>query len=351
MAGNVFEPSQLTLVRELEGTAKNQIARDLGVSAATITGWENGTKVPTTANVARLAMRFGVDPGFFSYTSANHHTEANPSFFRSLRSTTAKERSKSNAFVGVVERIVSSFEQLVSFPSFSETLGFENDIPEQVARQFRKSLGLKHEPIPDLMQLIEDAGIFAVYGPKSSRSVDAFSRSNISNPVIVMNPAKNDYYRQRFDIAHEVGHLLMHIGVEPGSKEIETQANRFASEFLMPATALAPVLPVKMDQRGWMKLKILKEQWGVSMQALLFRAHALGNLSEQSYRNAMVAISKRGWRRGEPGDRKILEMPSLLPSAVSLLNQDGYSNEQLAAHAGVPLSSFNVAVSHVPNLS
>ncbi|WP_168167330.1 XRE family transcriptional regulator [Corynebacterium sp. HMSC075D04] len=347
----MFEPSQLTLVRELEGVAKNQLADDLGVSAATITGWEKGMKSPTPANVTRLAFRFGVTREFFTYMPAGEFARPDETFFRSLRSTTAKERSKSNAFVGVVERIISSFEPLVHFPSYRWSETSDAESPELAARKIRKELGLGLEPIRDLMEIVEDAGVFAVYGPKSSSSVDAFSRFHISNPVLVMNPAKNDYYRQRFDVAHELGHIVMHRGDQAGSREIESEANRFASEFLMPSEALTDVLPTKMDRSGWAYLKALKEEWGVSMQALLYRSRSLQSISEQAYRNAMVTVSKRGWRRSEPGNRKILEMPSLLPSAVSLLNQDGYSNAQLAENAGVPLHAFEIAVRHTPTLS
>lgn len=349
MSSIFFHPSQLTLLRELEGVPKSHLARDIGVTPATITGWENGTKTPTTGNISRLCMRFGVGPEFFSYRpSSGALCSGGDAFFRSLRSTTAKERAKSSAFADVVERIVISFEPLVNFPAYfdPEYLGFES--PEMAAQDTRLKMGLGNGPVEDLMEIAEASGIFVVYGPRSSRSVDAFSRLTAPNPLIVLNPAKNDYYRQRFDIAHEIGHLVMHGGRQPGSREIENEANRFASEFLAPSESISRSLPSKMDKRGWEKLRTLKEIWGVSLQALLYRSHSLEILSDQAYRNAMAKISKLGWRTKEPGNRVILEIPTLLPSAVSLLIEDGYSEAHLARNAGVPFSAFQQAVSHTP---
>src|SRR6202008_1087355 len=109
---------------------------------------------------------------------------------------------------------------------------------------------------------------------------------------------KLDYFRQRFDLAHELGPLVMHGDAEPGSRIVEEQANRFAAELLMPAAELRDLLPRQAD---WLTRGRLKEQWNVSLQALLFRARRLGVMSEVTYRNAMATVSAKGWRRREPG--------------------------------------------------
>ena len=72
-----------------------------------------------------------------------------------------------------------------------------------------------------------------------------------------------------------------------------------------------------------MKLKELKEYWGVSMQALLYRAKSLGRLSDTSYRNAMITVSKNKWRVKEPGAISTLEQPSLFPRALEMVTENG----------------------------
>src|SRR3546814_15933185 len=75
--------------------------------------------------------------------------------------------------------------------------------------------------------------------------------SDLLRPVVVLNPSKQDYYRQRFDVAHELGHLVMHADAEPGSRAVEEQANRFAAELLMPADEIFDLLPSKMNGNVW----------------------------------------------------------------------------------------------------
>ncbi|GMA91491.1 ImmA/IrrE family metallo-endopeptidase [Homoserinibacter gongjuensis] len=165
------------------------------------------------------------------------------------------------------------------------------------------------------MRLAERHGVVVVYSEPGVASIDAYSLTSSTRPVIVLNPVKDDYYRQRFDVAHELGHLIMHHDSEPGSKVLEDQAHRFASEFLMPAAEIRPLLPATTAGKGWRELAALKEHWGVSLAALLYRARTLGVMSDVTYRNAIIRMSQNGWRRAEPGKVSVLEMPSMLARA------------------------------------
>jgi Zn-dependent peptidase ImmA (M78 family) len=167
-------------------------------------------------------------------------------------------------------------------------------------------------------------------------------------PVVVLNPIKRDYYRQRFDVAHELGHLIMHSDADPGGRFVEEQAHRFASELLMPAAEIRDALPATMGGNVWVSLARLKEHWGVSMQALLYRARRLGRLGDVSYRNAMTTISARGWRRDEPGLITTIEQPSLLPRALELLRQESINDAALIVQCRVPPDLFRTVTSRTP---
>jgi hypothetical protein len=103
-----------------------------------------------------------------------------------------------------------------------------------------------------------------------------------------------------------------------------------------------------MGGRAWVALAKLKEQWGVSMQALLDRSRRLGRLSDVSYRNAMATLSARGWRRDEPGLVTSIEQPSLMPSALQLLQQEGITDRSLLAQCRVPAGLFRIVTSRTP---
>jgi hypothetical protein len=117
----------------------------------------------------------------------------------------------------------------------------------------------------------------------------------------------------------------------------------------MPAGEIRDLLPVSMGGSAWRTLARLKEQWGVSMQALLYRARWLGRLSDVSYRNAMANISARGWRRNEPGLISAIEQPSLLPRAVELLAQEGIDEALLIEQCRVPTDLFRTVTARTPD--
>jgi Zn-dependent peptidase ImmA (M78 family) len=224
----------------------------------------------------------------------------------------------------------------------------DGDGPERAAQLVREQWRIGAGPVGHLVRLLENHGVLVVFSPEQAASVDAYSFDSRLRPVVILNPIKRDYYRQRFDVAHELGHLVMHSDAEPGGRIVEDQAHRFAAELLMPADQVRDLLPATMGGNVWQALARLKEQWGVSIQALLYRARWLGRLSDVSYRNAMTTISARGWRRNEPGLVSAIEQPSLLPRAVELLEQEGIDKSHLIEQCRVPTDLFRIVTSRIP---
>lgn len=218
-------------------------------------------------------------------------------------------------------------------------------MPEEAARLLRKHWDLKVGPTGHLVRLAENNGVVVVFSPAQTAAVDAYSFDDGYRPTIVLNPVKEDYYRQRFDVAHEIGHLVMHVDAEPGSKVVENQAQRFAAELLLPEHELRDLLPSKAD---WRILATLKETYGVSLQALLYRSRSLGVMNDVTYRNAVAYLSSKGWRRREPGEMPAVEQPSLYPRAVEILSSVGMSELALAQEARVTPGLFRTVTARVP---
>lgn len=351
----LFDGSRLTLARNLAGLKKIDLANRIDKSATAVAAWESGAKRPTPAAVAQLALGLSVDPGFFAVRSDDLAGVCATPHFRSLRSTTQIARDQAFAYGQLALDVATSLERHVEFPdlalpTFPVAMNdSEGDAPEEAARLVREEWGLDPGPAGHLVRLLENHGILVVFSPPQTASVDAYSFDSRLRPVVVLNPIKNDYYRQRFDVAHELGHLVMHGDAEPGSRVVEDQANRFASEFLMPSREIRDLLPATMGRNVWTSLARLKEQWGVSMQALLFRARRLDRLGDVSYRNAMTTISARGWRRDEPGLIKIIEQPSLLAKAVELLGDHGSDIDVLIGQCRVPSDLFRTVTARMPS--
>jgi Zn-dependent peptidase ImmA (M78 family)/transcriptional regulator with XRE-family HTH domain len=350
----IFDGARLTLARQLAGKRKSELAALVDKSATAVAAWESGAKRPTAATVAQLALSLSVDPGFFAVRPDDVAAVSATPHFRSLRATTQLARDQAYAYGQVAVDIATSLERHVELPDVdvpSFTVSDEDlagDGPELAAQLIRKDWNLEPGPLDHLVRLLEHHGVLVVFSPLQSASVDAYSFDSRLRPVVVLNPAKRDYYRQRFDVAHELGHLVMHADAEPGGRVVENQAHRFAAELLMPAQQIRDLLPTKMGGGVWRTLARLKEQWGVSIQALLYRARWLGQLSDVSYRNAMATVSARGWRRGEPGLINMIEQPSLLPRSVELLGQESIGESQLVAQCRVPVDLFRTVTARAP---
>lgn len=353
-AATLFDGARLTLARQLAGKRKSDLAELVGKSPTAVAAWESGSKRPTASTVAELSLGLGVDPAFFAVTYEDVSKLTSPPHFRSLRSTSQLARDQAQAYGQLAVDIAIGLERHVEMPQVdlprlaADVESNSSEAPEEAARAVRESWSLGSGPVGHLVRLVENHGVLVVFSPSQTASVDAYSFDSRQRPVVVLNPLKRDYYRQRFDLAHELGHLVMHADAEPGGRIVESQANRFAGEFLMPADELVAVLPRVINSESWTTLARLKEQWGVSMQALLFRARELGVLGDVSYRNAMTSVSARGWRRAEPGQILVLEQPSLLPRSVELLAGEGIDAGLLAAQCRVPNALFEAATSRTP---
>jgi Zn-dependent peptidase ImmA (M78 family)/transcriptional regulator with XRE-family HTH domain len=367
-----FDGARLTLGRRLAGLRKSDLAQYLEMSPTAVAAWESGAKRPTAVTVARLALSLGVDPGFFAMRPDDVAALSATPHFRSLRSTTQLARDQAFAYGQLAVDIATSLEKHVEcpdpdVPSFpvpidadgrdmgapyvgaQDSSGPDAGGPERAARYVRVRWGMSAGPAPHLVRLLENHGVLVVFSPPQAASVDAYSFDSRLRPVVVLNPVKHDYYRQRFDVAHELGHLVMHSDAEPGGRTVEEHANRFAAELLMPAAEIRDELPATMNGAAWQSLARSKERWGTSIQALLYRARRLGTLTEVSYRNAMATLTSRGWRRGEPGLITVLEQPSMLPRAVELLAAEGITESHLRDQCRVPADLFRTVTSRTPD--
>lgn len=215
-------------------------------------------------------------------------------------------------------------------PEVQDLIGSDDELaPEQAAEAVRGAWGLGVAPIKNLLQLLESKGakIYSAGGPL--QAIDAFSFRHGATPVIFLNVHKSAE-RLRFDLAHELGHLVMHGGslnVEPG-KEKEQAANDFASSFLMPRSDV--IGAIHGNNLMLEDVLMLKRRWRVSAMALNLRAHRLGVISDWTYSALAKQLSMAGFRRGEPGSDLRAESSSLLTQVMSDIRGRGQGFSELA---------------------
>jgi Zn-dependent peptidase ImmA (M78 family) len=271
---------------------------------------------------------------------------------KGLPSIGGLERERALTFAQLALAVFLAVERQVDLPTPKlPTL----DVPREptvadaarLARQARLQLGLPTGPVPNMVRLLEAHGVAVVRLDRDDVLwMDAFSHHG-HRPIVLLNPARQDKARSRFDAARELGRLLMQPGDAPGSRWIEhaeraehpeQHAEAFAAEFLAPATEIADDLPRRLD---WVALHHLKRRWGISLKALIVRAHLLGRLTDGSYQRGLRQLAARG--QPEAGDLGPLETPVLLPRALSVLGGAG-ALRGLALDAGLPLAAVRRVV-------
>ena len=142
----------------------------------------------------------------------------------------------------------------------------------------------------------------------------------------------------RFDLAHELGHFILHDGIETGDTKTESEADKFASAFLFPRSAFHKEFP---DFRGyrlnWKVIYDLKLRWKLSARAIIYKANYFENITAQQYRSANVWLKKTGQSKKERYDDSIpQEPPELLENAITLLDsQLGNSFKHIADKLGI----------------
>ena len=326
-ASRLFSAYRLQVARQARGYTKSDLSKRLEMSAAALSQFELGQNRPSPATIERLSSVLNFAPSFFSTGTvlsaadqADDELVDSYGHFRSLRSVTATRRRQVLTVAHLLRDVTAFLETQVKLP--------ELDVPHQdaesaedvalVAARVRAELGADAAgPIEDVLRLLERRGIVCARYPMDATDVSAFSVPMERRAFLVLKQqraAKRD--RDRFSSCHELGHMVMH---KPGqalaSKDRERQADIFASEFLMPTGSIREELSSKVD---WPRLLQLKQRWGVSMAALLYRSKSLGIMPETTYVQAVRTMNVRGWRKNEPGTVAAVEAPALLSAALSV---------------------------------
>ncbi|WP_444543503.1 spr1629 family repressor/antitoxin [Lederbergia ruris] len=199
-----------------------------------------------------------------------------------------------------------------------------------IAEMARKKIGLPNHSNQNFLFLLEKAGAF-VFEKEIGETIDAYSLwSEGDRPYIILGTIKKSAVRRNFDLAHELGHLLLHYKVEftmqdkKAYRRIENEANDFASAFLLPEEQFIEDCQGIVKKSNPDAYVDLKQKWLVSLQAIAVRAFKLGIIDYQKYRYFYILINKKGYKIIEPLDTDIpVIKPAKVKSILQLLFDKG----------------------------
>jgi len=300
--------------RELRGLTQSSLSESLGVDQAMIAHIERGTKQPGEELLGAICSELQMSVSFFRQGSQPYFPKGSL-LFRAKHGIGKKAIYRAHAHAELVFEFVLRLSERVSL--IPVRLPRDTD-PIEAAQQVRKILNLPDGPIRNLTRAVEKIGVITIPLP-DIRDCDAFAvwaGPLLSYPVIGLVTGKpND--RTRMNIAHELGHLILHKDVSNAEPSLELQAYRFAAELLMPTREIAREFA--SERVTLFRLATLKKTWQVSMQALARRARDLEAISDRQYRYLMQQMAMKGWRTEEPNFApQQIEMPRLIPKIMEV---------------------------------
>lgn len=331
-----FNPDMLALARDARGLTQTDLVESLrdAMSQAKLSKIENGLIAPNDDDVAALSRALGFRAEFFYHPHVRMAEP--PTYHRKRKKLGKKEWAQIYAKAEIYRISASLFLKSIELapsspcPPSIDPDQYDGKI-EEIALAVRQLWSLPRGPVEDVTTLLERAGVVVVGYDFGTDLCDGFTQHGVDGmaPVVFVN-TRQPKDKLRFTLAHELGHLVMHRLPNP---DMESQANRFASEFLVPSgDVLRDFYNLSLDR--FMSLKLY---WKVSMQSLIMKANAVGRLSDSAYRYYMVTMSKRGWRTHEPVElSNVKEKPRVLLQLVNAhLNHLSYSVDDMSRLIGL----------------
>lgn len=348
------------------------LADQIGVSKQAISKYEHN-KIEISSAVFQKIVQVLNFPLYFFTDFEKVPYQDDGTFYRSRLTATQSEKQPSKTYKKAAAYLRDYFENYIDFPELDTKLELEES-PENAANELRRIWNLDDQPISDIVDLMERHGLIIVNVDFNSNKIDARSGyveiGEKQYYIVLVNGKKQNFFRDQFTLAHELGHYAMHAKLYHPQEDlmgqdyrnIENEANQFASAFLMPKDSFKSDL----TKNRFINIDTfinLKSKWNVSIAAMVHRAHHLKLIDDKEYIKLQKQISYRGWRTKEiMDDEKIMSEPKALNQAFELLEEHGvvhpkdlndklremygivFPNEILSQTLGIDLDKFRSSI-------
>lgn len=337
--------TRLYRARKAAGFSLRDLGERVGVSHAAIKKYEDGIAMPSSDILLGLSRALGVRTEYFF----RPESVALAGIEYRKRSSLPKKRLEAitHEVIDQIERRIE-LENLFPRPPV-KAFGIGGGLPDEVAKMeaieavaecVREAWDLGFDPIPDLIDVLETNGVrvFMIDADGESKFDGLAARVNEMPIVVVGRHWPGD--RQRFTLAHELGHLVLADRLSADLDE-ELASNRFAGAFLFPRTSVRQELGEHRNAIELKELGLLKEEFGLSMAGILYRARDLGIISP-AYRDEQAKLFRlNGWHLKEPGGDHPAEKAHVFEQLLFHALAEEYIGESKAAELmNMPLQQF-----------
>jgi Zn-dependent peptidase ImmA (M78 family) len=295
-------PQMVTIARESRGLVHLELADQLGISKSTAWRLEHDVYGTNPEILNNLSKILNYPDSFFFQKGEMLPLSLS---YRKRDVVAAKLLSQIEANINIYRL---NLEQLLTAINWEDIKLPVLDMakygsPQECAKQLRKIWKLEKGAINNLSEVLEEKKIQVINFDFVTERVDGrFIMALEKFPIIITNRSLLGD-RQRFTLAYQLGHLVMHLYTSPAyDRDLSHEANLFAAEFLMPEKDIK----ADLQELSLPKLGELKKKWKVSMQALLYRASDLGLLTDNQKHYLLKQFNQQNIRRREP---KELDIP------------------------------------------
>ncbi len=304
---------RIKMARMSAGLSQRSLAKEVGLSAMAISKYETGDIVPRSGFLLKLSTVLNVHPEYFFRSISVDLSEPQYRCRKTLnkkdqRAIHGKTQEWLERYLEI--ELITGEEKSLNLPSKKLCrISIIEDV-EDVSQNVREEWNLGTDPIENVMDVLEQHGI-KVGVIEATNEFDALTfYYNNKTPVIAIN--KNfPGDRQRYNLAHELGHLLLQFEADVDE---EKAAHRFAGAFLVPKEMAYLELGEHRKSLDFKELYLLKQKYGLSMSAWIYRAKDLHIISETAAKRHWMQMNKLGWSKNEPFD-----YPQEFPTHMRLL--------------------------------
>lgn len=332
--------------RKAAGLSMRELAKKAGISAMAISKYENSQSTPSSGSLAALATVLNLRIEYFfrrvSVDLSNvRHRKHHLLPRKEERKVLADATDQLERWLALEEFLPAPWSVAFSLPDDLTGPITTYDAIEDAAVKVRRHWNLGLNPIPDLIDTLEGKGIKVLATQcDGHQKFNGLSAQVNGAPVIVIGKTwPGD--RQRFTLAHELGHLVLH-GLLGDELDEEKACDRFAGSFIVPAEPAKRRLGERRTRIEPKELFLLKHEWGLSMQAWLFRTKDLGIMKKAACDRLRRCILRCRQTTGkEPGKPYARERANLFEQMVlHVLAEDMISESKAAELMGMSTIDF-----------
>jgi Zn-dependent peptidase ImmA (M78 family)/DNA-binding XRE family transcriptional regulator len=302
---------RLRSARKMTGLTLDGLADRMGqrISKQTLHKYEQGTIKPGTDLLLPLCEALEVRPDYFTrqrQVQLAHYSFRKLSKLQKRDQSIAIEKTRD-----ALERYLE-LEGLLGVEPVFDRAAFSvptkisnNQEAEQAAEWVRQAFQLGTDPLYNISEILEDKGIRVIEIDVDDAFNGMSTYVDDMVPVIVVNSRLDHKLdRKRFTLLHELAHLLLSFPEGIEEKQEERLCDAFAGAMLLPGNKVLEILGKHRSALIWNELVLIKELYGISIRAILYRALQHEIITNYDLQSKMAELSRFYGRKDEPGRYK-----------------------------------------------